>query len=140
MAAETPKQQQQQQQQQQQEQTMSNIDQSQFTTAHGADSPPLERGRTNSRDYTHTDEWDASKTPPSRFQKRKGSIYATPSSRDGHVERNRDAVEEFHKAHSKRWSIASSIKSNASTADPTSPVQQQQQQRRKSGASASGNA
>ncbi|KAK6953923.1 hypothetical protein Daesc_003885 [Daldinia eschscholtzii] len=46
--------------------------------------------------------------PPSRFQKRKGSIYATPSSRDGHVERNRDAVEEFHKAHSKRWSVSSS--------------------------------
>lgn len=31
---------------------------------------------------------DASKVPPSRFQKRKGSIYATPSSRDGHVDRN----------------------------------------------------
>jgi hypothetical protein len=31
---------------------------------------------------------DASKVPPSRFQKRKGSIYATPGSRDGHVERN----------------------------------------------------
>ncbi|KAI1203882.1 hypothetical protein F5X97DRAFT_317902 [Nemania serpens] len=128
MAAETPK---------QQQETMSNIDQSQFTTTHSADSPPLERERTNSRDYTHTDEWDASKTPPSRFQKRKGSIYATPSSRDGHVEKNRDAVEEFHKAHSKRWSIASSIKSIASTADPTSPVQQQ---RRKSGASGTGNA
>ncbi|KAI1190104.1 hypothetical protein F5B17DRAFT_427915 [Nemania serpens] len=128
MAAETPK---------PQQQTMSNIDQSQFITTHGADSPPLERERTNSRDYTHTDEWDASKTLPSRFQKRKGSIYATPSSRDGHVERNRDAVEEFHKAHSKRWSIASSIKSTISGSDPTSPVQQQ---RRKSAASGSGNA
>jgi len=31
---------------------------------------------------------DASKVPPSRFQKRKGSIYATPSSRDGHIDRN----------------------------------------------------
>jgi hypothetical protein len=31
---------------------------------------------------------DASKVPPSRFQKREGSIYATPGSRDGHVERN----------------------------------------------------
>jgi len=30
-------------------------------------------------------EWDASKVPPSQFQKRKGSIYSTPSSRDGHV-------------------------------------------------------
>ncbi|KAI0482124.1 hypothetical protein GGR56DRAFT_670041 [Xylariaceae sp. FL0804] len=65
------------------------------------------RERAGSQDFSHTDEWDASKTPPSRFQKRKGSIYATPSSRDGHVDRNRDAVEEFHKAHSKRWSISS---------------------------------
>ena len=31
---------------------------------------------------------DASKVPPSRFQKREGSIYATPSSRDGHVGKN----------------------------------------------------
>lgn len=39
---------------------------------------------------THTDppSPDASKVPPSRFQKRKGSIYATPSSRDGHVDKN----------------------------------------------------
>jgi len=29
-------------------------------------------------------EWDASKVPPSQFQKRKGSVYATPSSRDSH--------------------------------------------------------
>jgi len=27
---------------------------------------------------------DASKVPPSQFQKRKGSIYATPNSRDSH--------------------------------------------------------
>jgi len=43
----------------------------------------------NSKSKFHdTDEWDASKTLPSAFQKRKGSIHATPSSRDGHVERN----------------------------------------------------
>ncbi|KAI0193217.1 hypothetical protein F4680DRAFT_333774 [Xylaria scruposa] len=99
---------------------MANTEQPVFTNTLGSDSSPLERQRTNSRDYTMTDEWDASKTPPSRFQKRKGSIYATPSSRDGHVERNRDAVEEFHKAHSKRWSVSSSTKS---TSDPASPVQ-----------------
>ncbi|KAI1434568.1 hypothetical protein GGR50DRAFT_694931 [Xylaria sp. CBS 124048] len=99
---------------------------------------PLPRERTGSRDYTHTDEWDASKTPPSRFQKRKGSIYATPSSRDGHVERNRDAVEEFHKAHSKRWSISSG---KSSGTEPLSPTQQQQQQqRRKSSTTGLGNA
>ncbi|CEJ94244.1 Putative C6 zinc finger domain containing protein [[Torrubiella] hemipterigena] len=40
------------------------------------------------QDRRMSDEWDASKVPPSRFQKRKGSIYATPSSRDGHVDRN----------------------------------------------------
>ena len=40
------------------------------------------------QDRRMSDEWDASKTPPSRFQKRKGSIYATPGSRDGHVDRN----------------------------------------------------
>lgn len=27
---------------------------------------------------------DASKVPPSQFQRRKGSIYSTPSSRDSH--------------------------------------------------------
>merc|ERR1739848_449565 len=32
------------------------------------------------QDRRMSDEWDASKVPPSRFQKRKGSIYATPSS------------------------------------------------------------
>jgi hypothetical protein len=29
---------------------------------------------------------DASKVPPSQFQKRKGSLYATPNSRDSHHE------------------------------------------------------
>ncbi|GAP92291.1 putative C6 zinc finger domain-containing protein [Rosellinia necatrix] len=120
---------------------MANIGHPQFNNTLEAGSPPLARERTNSRDYTQTDEWDASKTPPSRFQKRKGSIYATPPSRDGHVERNRDAVEEFHKAHSKRWSI-SSAKSTGTAAsnnnEPQSPTttnhhhhQQQQQQQQK---------
>ncbi|KAI1478824.1 hypothetical protein F4774DRAFT_145399 [Daldinia eschscholtzii] len=80
----------------------------QFNNTFSSSEQPAIRERAGSRDYTLTDEWDAAKTPPSRFQKRKGSIYATPSSRDGHVERNRDAVEEFHKAHSKRWSVSSS--------------------------------
>ncbi|KAK7187662.1 hypothetical protein DPSP01_004499 [Paraphaeosphaeria sporulosa] len=30
-------------------------------------------------------EWDASKVPPSQFQRPQGSIFATPSTRDGHV-------------------------------------------------------
>jgi hypothetical protein len=40
-------------------------------------------------------EWDASKVPPSRFQKREGSLYATPGSRDGHVGRNRDGLDKY---------------------------------------------
>jgi hypothetical protein len=40
------------------------------------------------RDRRMSKEWDASKVPPSRFQKRAGSIHATPASRDGHVDRN----------------------------------------------------
>ncbi|RPA89340.1 hypothetical protein L873DRAFT_1722180 [Choiromyces venosus 120613-1] len=41
------------------------------------------------RDRRLSKEWDASKTPPSRFQKVEGSIYATPNSRDGHIARNK---------------------------------------------------
>ncbi|KAI0833945.1 hypothetical protein F5Y06DRAFT_301129 [Hypoxylon sp. FL0890] len=87
----------------------------QFTNTFAGEQQPI-REQTGSRNYSNTDEWDASKTPPSRFQKRKGSIYATPSSRDGHVERNRDAVEEFHKAHSKRWSMSSTGSSRRGSA------------------------
>lgn len=43
---------------------------------------------------------DASKVPPSQFQKRKGSIYATPGSRDGHVDRN--YATEFHEKHAEK--------------------------------------
>ncbi|KAJ4323169.1 hypothetical protein N0V84_004432 [Fusarium piperis] len=52
-------------------------------------SPPQDRRMSDAQqDRRMSDEWDASKVPPSRFQKRKGSIYATPGSRDGHVDRN----------------------------------------------------
>ena len=38
-----------------------------------------------------SDTWDVSKVPPTQFQRRRGSILATPSSKDGNVERgNRD--------------------------------------------------
>jgi len=50
-------------------------------------SPPIQSGSPK-QDRRMSKEWDASKVPPSRFQKREGSIYATPGSRDGHVERN----------------------------------------------------
>jgi len=41
------------------------------------------------RERRMSKEWDASKVPPSQFQKRKGSIHATPASRDGHIDRNK---------------------------------------------------
>jgi len=50
-------------------------------------SPPIQSGSPK-QDRRMSKEWDASKVPPSRFQKREGSIYATQGSRDGHVERN----------------------------------------------------
>ncbi|KAK4165163.1 hypothetical protein QBC43DRAFT_34747 [Cladorrhinum sp. PSN259] len=53
-----------------------------------------------SRDRRNSDEWDASKVPPSRFQKRKGSIYAVPGSRDGHVDNNYAA--KFHEKHAEK--------------------------------------
>ncbi|KAF3902961.1 hypothetical protein ABW20_dc0101959 [Dactylellina cionopaga] len=49
------------------------------------EAPPIPTGQ---RDRRMSKEWDASKVPPSRFQKREGSIHATPASRDGHIERN----------------------------------------------------
>ncbi|KAL2135892.1 hypothetical protein VTI74DRAFT_6491 [Chaetomium olivicolor] len=42
-----------------------------------------------------SDEWDAAKVPPSRFQKRKGSIYAVPHSRDGRIDSNSSYAERF---------------------------------------------
>jgi hypothetical protein len=40
-------------------------------------------------------EWDASKVPPSRFQRREGSLFSTPGSRDGHV-RGADRDKAYH--------------------------------------------
>ena len=39
---------------------------------------------------------DASKVPPSQFQKRKGSVYATPGSRDAHTESGKVRDKSFH--------------------------------------------
>jgi hypothetical protein len=46
---------------------------------------------------------DASKTPPSRFQQRKGSVYATPKSRDSHIDRHADRDAKFHELHDKKF-------------------------------------
>ncbi|KAL2221814.1 hypothetical protein M432DRAFT_587775 [Thermoascus aurantiacus ATCC 26904] len=55
------------------------------------------------RDRRLSKEWDAAKVPPSRFQKREGSIYATASSRDGHV-KGKDRDSRFHaKLKEKGW-------------------------------------
>jgi hypothetical protein len=50
-------------------------------------------------------EWDASKVPPSQFQKRKGSIYATPSSRDAHTTGSDRDKAYFEKLKEKGWSL-----------------------------------
>ena len=39
---------------------------------------------------------DASKVPPSRFQRREGSIYATQGSRDGHISKGKDRDQGYH--------------------------------------------
>ncbi|KAK3503119.1 hypothetical protein B0T13DRAFT_191911 [Neurospora crassa] len=57
-----------------------------------ADSSPI-----SPTDRRMSAEWDASKVPPSRFQKRKGSIYAVPKTRDGHVDNNYPTA--FHQKH-----------------------------------------
>jgi len=51
-----------------------------------------------------SNEWDASKVPPSQFQKRKGSVYATPSSRDSHTSGERDKAY-FEKLKEKGWNV-----------------------------------
>lgn len=48
----------------------------------------LPSGGGDKRDRRLSKEWDAAKVPPSRFQKREGSIYATQASRDGRVDKN----------------------------------------------------
>lgn len=52
-------------------------------------------------------EIDAAKTQPSQFQKRKGSVYATPGSRDGHVDKNYARDAKFHELVDKKYSTSS---------------------------------
>jgi len=62
-------------------------------------SPPA-----HSTDRRMSKEWDASKVPPSRFQKPEGSLYATPSSRDGHIKSSRESDRAyFQKLKEKGW-------------------------------------
>ncbi|KAI9860553.1 MAG: hypothetical protein M1824_003078 [Vezdaea acicularis] len=63
--------------------------------AAGSGSPP--------RDRRMSREWDASKVPPSQFQKRKGSVYSTPASRDHRADGN-DITKAYHaKLKEKGW-------------------------------------
>ncbi|KAL6691172.1 hypothetical protein J3F84DRAFT_387767 [Trichoderma pleuroticola] len=72
---------------------VTSLEQQRMSTATAAEAgePPMLSGN---KDRRLSDEWDAAKVPPSRFQKRKGSIYATPGSRDGHVDKN--YAEKYH--------------------------------------------
>ncbi|KAI9859537.1 MAG: hypothetical protein M1813_006679 [Trichoglossum hirsutum] len=69
-----------------------------FTGRRGGDTlgnlepSPGSPGTSPKRDRRLSKEWDASKVPPSRFQKREGSIYATPSSRDSHGSKSMSAA------------------------------------------------
>jgi len=45
---------------------------------------------------------DANKTPPGRFQQKKGSVYATPNSRDSHIDWHPDRDAKFHELHDRK--------------------------------------
>ncbi|KAK1755987.1 hypothetical protein QBC47DRAFT_201315 [Echria macrotheca] len=77
-------------------------------------SPVLSSSPTDRRSSA---EWDASKVPPSRFQKRKGSIYAVPSSRDGHVDNN--YAHKFHEKHKELWKAVTGQGSSSNTNNST---------------------
>jgi len=70
-----------------------------FPAADSENTPPAENTSSTESpvaDHSLSDEWDASKVPPSQFQKVKGSILATPATRDGHVDANKDRDAAYH--------------------------------------------
>ncbi|KAJ9155111.1 hypothetical protein NKR23_g2549 [Pleurostoma richardsiae] len=85
---------------------MSNTDQNQTATSTqeapglAGMSPVSSAASPPPTDHRESAEWDASKVPPSRFQKRKGSIYAVPASRDGHIDSN--YAHKFHEKHAEK--------------------------------------
>ncbi|KAF2188302.1 hypothetical protein K469DRAFT_703804 [Zopfia rhizophila CBS 207.26] len=68
----------------------------------GSDEMRLSQSPPN-KDRRMSKEWDASKVPPSRFQRREGSIYSTPNSRDGHVKGSSRDKAYFDKLKEKGW-------------------------------------
>jgi len=80
------------------------MDKSLDDVAGGEDMAMPEQGSPTS-DRRESKEWDAAKVPPSKFQKRKGSIYSTQGSRDGHV-KGADRDKAYHeKLKEKGWNI-----------------------------------
>ncbi|QDS73121.1 hypothetical protein FKW77_001378 [Venturia effusa] len=73
-----------------------------IATKDGSLSPP---NSPQARERRMSEQWDASKVPPSQFQKRKGSIYATPSSRDSHHGGGDRDKAYFEKLKEKGWNI-----------------------------------
>ncbi|KAK3318581.1 hypothetical protein B0H66DRAFT_533085 [Apodospora peruviana] len=95
--------------QQQQRQVQSEGMFSQQQPQESSSSPALPFAQEAGQQRRGSAEWDASKVPPSRFQKRKGSIYAVPSSRDGHIDSN--YASKFHEKHAEKgYSIFGSKK------------------------------
>jgi len=65
-----------------------------------AGGPPMDK-----LDRRMSREWDASQVPPSQFQRRRGSIFATPNSRDGKVASS-DRDKAYHdKLKEKGWHV-----------------------------------
>ncbi|KAH7068997.1 hypothetical protein BKA63DRAFT_99212 [Paraphoma chrysanthemicola] len=80
------------------------------TTTGGTTSPTSETGSRRASQSSAAgerrrsdDTWDASKVPPSQFQKRRGSILSTPNSKDGNVERGDRDKAYFEKLKEKGW-------------------------------------
>ncbi|KAL1959182.1 hypothetical protein VTO42DRAFT_2687 [Malbranchea cinnamomea] len=70
-------------------------------TSPGSDS--VSPQRSGSLDRRMSKEWDAAKVPPSRFQRRAGSIFSTMGSRDSHISR-KDRDSAYHaKLKEKGW-------------------------------------
>lgn len=67
-----------------------------FTMQYEMNNDPFNRRSSDDMGHMHkpidrrlSKEWDAARTPPSRFQKAEGSIFSTPASRDGRIDRNK---------------------------------------------------
>ncbi|OAX83990.1 hypothetical protein ACJ72_01653 [Emergomyces africanus] len=77
----------------------------------------------SSGDRRMSKEWDAAKVPPSRFQRREGSIFSTSSSRDSHITR-KDRDSAYHaKLKEKFWMSCTFVSQAVAGADNVYIVQ-----------------